>query len=274
MLRHIAIATLLLPCLAIPVWSQAPAPVAASSAPSPATSVAKKPAPKTKAAAKPAADSGPCQIGVITAVGDVFAVQKVGLTVFGNEYTEVPVSWGLEDLIFARTRAAAGGISLRRINYAKGTFDSYYHPQSSLFRNERQQLSDLVRQIVGNAGCERYFVFTRLKGQLQGTNQTLEGIGVLNWGLGLLNSTSLFANLSLLVLDGQTFEIRKTPVNLEAVMTRMVASLKGDPSLHKVEDSAFPSPPEEAAKSAVLRDGTRSLLTERLDKFLPTYFKE
>jgi hypothetical protein len=275
MLRRFAIAAIILSCFIADGWGQSPS-ATAPSAPAPANPVAKKPAPKPKAAAKPAtaADSGPCQIGVITAVGDVFAVQKVGLTVFGNEYTEVPVSWGLEDTIFARTRAAAGGISIRRIAYAKGIFDSYYHPQPSLFRNERQELTDLVRQIAGDAGCERYFVFTRLKGQLQGTNQTLEGIGVLNWGVGLLNTTSLFANLSLQVFDGQTFEIRKAPMDLDAVMTRMVASLKGDPSLHKIDDSAFPTSPEDAAKSAVLRDGTRNLLTERLDKFLPAYFKE
>jgi hypothetical protein len=54
----------------------------------------------------------------------------------------------------------------------------------------------------------------------------------------------------------------------------MVASLAGDPSLNKIDDTAFPVPPEEAAKSAVLRDGTRNLLTERLDKWLPAYFKE
>lgn len=277
MLRRLAVVIVLLPCLAISVgWAQSPAPAAGPAATSPAAPAVKKPTPKAKVAAKPtvSAESGRCQIGVITAVGDVFAVQKVGLTVFGNEYTEVPVSWGLEDLIFARTRAASGGISLRRINYAKGTFDSYYHPQPSLLRNERQELTGLVRQIAGNAGCERYFVFTRLKGQLQGTNQTLEGIGVLNWGVGPLNTTSLFANLSLLVFDGQTFEVRRAPVDLEAVMTRMVASLKGDPTLHKIDDTAFPVPPGDAANSAVLRDGTRNLLTERLDKWLPTYFKE
>jgi hypothetical protein len=47
-------------------------------------------------------------MGVIVHVGDVFVVQKVGLTVFGNEFAEVPTSWGLDDLIFARVKAAGG----------------------------------------------------------------------------------------------------------------------------------------------------------------------
>jgi hypothetical protein len=272
MLRPLTAAAIVFVYLTAPTWSQS----APAGTPAPGAPATKKAAPKAKAVAKPAAaaDSGPCKYGVIIAVGDVFGVQKIGLTVFGNEYTEVPVSWGLDDLIFARTRAAAGGIPLRRISYAKGTFDSYYHPQSSLFRNDRQDLAERVRQIAGNAGCERYYVFTRLSGQVQGTNQFIEGVGVLNRGIGLLNSTSLFANLGLTVFDGQTFEIRKAPVDLEAVMKRMVASLAGDPSLNKIDDSAFPVPPEEAAKSAVLRDGIRNLLTERLDKWLPAYFKE
>jgi hypothetical protein len=275
MLRPLAAAVLVSTYLAAPAWSQSP-PAAAPSAPASGNPAAKKPAPKAKAAAKPAAtaDSGPCKYGVIIAVGDVFAVQKIGLTVFGNEYTEVPVSWGIEDLIFARTRAAAGAIPLRRINFAKGAFDSYYHPKPSLFRNGQEELTELVRKIAGNANCERYYVFTRLQGQVQGTNQFIEGIGVLNRGVGLLNSTSLFANLSLKVYDGQTFEIRRAPVDLDALMKRMVASLTGDPSLHKIDDTAYPASPADAATSSVLREGTRNLLTERLDKFLPAYFTE
>lgn len=271
MLRPLAVVTILLACLVAPAWSQSP-----STASPPSTPAAKKPAPKAKAAAKPAAtaDSGPCRYGVIIAVGDVFSVQKIGLTVFGNEYTEVPVFWGLEDLIFARTRAAAGGIPTRRISFVKGAFDSYYHPKPSLFRNPNQELAELVRQVAGNADCERYYVFTRLRGQVQGTNQFAEGIGVLNRGVGLLNSTSLFANLSLKVFDGQNFELRRAPVDLDAIMKRMVASLAGDPSLHKIDDSVFPTSPEDAAKSAILQESTRNLLTERLDKFLPAYFKE
>ena len=277
MLRSFTVAVFLASLLS-PAWSQSPPSTTAPSAPSPSKPVAKKPAPKAKAkaAARPAAatDSGPCRYGAIIAVGDVFAVQKIGLTVFGNEYTEIPVSWGLDDLIFERTRAAAGGIPVRRISFTKGTFDSYYHPKPSLFRNPNQELAELVRQIAGHAGCERYYVFTRLKGQVQGTNQYAEGIGVLNRGVGLLNSTSLFANLSLKVFDGQTFEVRKAPVDFDAVMKRMVTSLAGDPSLHKIDDNAFPATPEDAARSTVLREGTRSLLTERLDKFLPAFFKE
>jgi len=61
---------------------------------------------------------------------------------------------------------------------------------------------------------------------------------------------------------------------LEAVLSRMAASLTSDPSLRKVDNSAFPKPPAEAAKNAILRDAARNFLTERLDQYLPAYFKE
>ena len=73
---------------------------------------------------------------MIAGTGDIFVVQKIGLTVFGNDYAEVPVSWGLDDLVFARVRAAAGNTPVRRITYAKGALDFCdYHPKSGLFRN-------------------------------------------------------------------------------------------------------------------------------------------
>ena len=56
----------------------------------------KKQPPKAKAVTKPPfAESGHCQLGVIPAIGDRFTVQHIGLTVFGNEFTEAQIeSWG------------------------------------------------------------------------------------------------------------------------------------------------------------------------------------
>lgn len=80
-----------------PAAAQTPPTTTASPAQTatPAKPAAKKAATKPKAtAAKPAepASAGPCGIGVIAATQDLFVVQKIGLTVFGNDYTEVPVS--------------------------------------------------------------------------------------------------------------------------------------------------------------------------------------
>ena len=238
--------------------------------------------PAAKKAAKPKAPSanpaeqttaGPCGVGVIAATQDPFVVEKIGLTVFGNEYAEVPVSWGLDDLVFARVRAAAGATPLRRIAYAKGTFDAYYHPKPSLFRNEREELSNLIRQIAGNAGCERYVVVTRGEGKLPGTNLPLRGLGILNRGVGPISHSFLYAYVDVTVFDGQTFEIRKGPgVTLEGVMKHMSNSFGLDEHLRKVDDSLFPVTAADAAANTPLRDNIRDFLTERLDKILPPHF--
>jgi hypothetical protein len=241
-----------------------------------AKSTVKKSASKPKLQKQAAvAESGPCQIGVIPALGDLFTVQKIGLTVFNNEYAEVPVNWGFDDQVFAHVRALAGGIAVRRLAYAKDAFDAYYHPKPNLFRNQREELTNLMRQIAGNAGCERYLVVLRGEGRFDGTNQTLSGVGIVYRGSSLLSRTYLFAYLGLLVFDGQTFEIRQDPnANLEGVLTTMAANLTKNENMQETGESAYPTPASEAANSASLRDAVRAFLTERLDKRLPAYLNE
>jgi hypothetical protein len=44
--------------------------------------------------------------------------------------------------------------------------------------------------------------------------------------------------------------------------------------MHHLEDFTFPESQSEAASNARLRDGARRFLGERLDKYLPAYFKD
>src|SRR5689334_18482186 len=108
------IAAFALACFAECAWAQTQPPPAPAAKPA-----VRKPAAKSTTSAKPAgpADSGPCQVGIISEMGDQFVVQTVGFTVFGNERSEVPISgWGLDDIVVARVRAAVGpGVSVRRI---------------------------------------------------------------------------------------------------------------------------------------------------------------
>ncbi|QOZ06113.1 hypothetical protein [Bradyrhizobium sp. CCBAU 51765] len=237
----------------------------------------KKAAAKPKATAKPAepATTGPCGVGVIAGTEDIFVVQKIGLTVFGNDYAEVPVSWGLDDLVFARARAAAGSTPVRRITYAKGVLDSYYHPKSGLFRNRREELSNLIRQVAGNAGCERYLVIMRSEGQLDGTNQSLSGVGIFSRGVGLISYAYVFAYIGVTWVDGRTFEIMKGPaVTFEGVMKHMADNFVSNELLQKVDKSMFPETATDSANNTALRDTTREFLTKRLDKILPPYFAQ
>jgi hypothetical protein len=133
MLRFAAV--LLVFSLAVAAQAQSVQPPTAASA----KSAAKKPVQrKPVGALQPAVTaSGPC-IGVFPLIGDRFAVNKIGLTVFGNEYKEIAVdNWGLDDLVVERVQAAVGpGISVRRIATAEGAFDGY-KPGTGLFQNSR-----------------------------------------------------------------------------------------------------------------------------------------
>lgn len=276
---RVVFAAILLSYLPISSFAQAqsaPGPVT-QPAPAVAKPAVKKSAPKGKAAARqPApAESGPCQIGVISAIGDTFAVQKVGLTVFGNELTEVPINaWSLDDLVVARVRAAASGINVRKIVHPKGAFEPYYHPRTSLFRNGDEDLTAVVRQIAASSSCVRYFVFTTYAAQLQGTNQSLPGIGVLHHGSGPFSNTSLFANFALRVFDGQSFVVAKRPsADLGSILAGSFGRLGQDP-LTKLGAEDFPASPADAVASSTLRDHTRALLAARLDKAVAAYLKQ
>ena len=260
-----------------------PTPNPSPAKPSPAKPAAKKSAPpKPDAGAGPAAAAagpqhGPC-IGVIPHVGDHFAVKTVGFTAFGNDLKEVPIeSWGLDDLIVARVRAAAGpGIAVRRIAYPANAFEPPGNPLSRLFRTEND-FKGLVRTIAGAAGCERYVVVLKAASGLGNTNQAVEGIGVVNWGY-------LFALTSLFVFDGHTFDILKkghgTIDEQTIVPDPLVNALLRTNPIHgpsrKLEQFRRSSEPDAVVNWPPtpdtvmgLRDVTRALLAESLDNALP-----
>jgi hypothetical protein len=276
MFRSFASATILVSCLTAAGWAQSPAPSSAPAA-TPAKPVTKKAAPKAKAAAKqPVAETGPCRLGVISALGDRFSVQKFGLTIFENEESEAAMNgWGLDDLPFARVRAATGADpSVRRIAYPKGAFDPYYNPKSRFLPDPSEGLPAIVRNITANANCERYLVITKYNGVVAGTKMEIKGIGAYSQGIGsFARHYHLFANVAVSMYDGATYE--KINRSLAALGASFAAGLglTEDP-LTKLDDSLFPNPPESASGSTALKERTRALVSARLDRMIPVYLQQ
>jgi hypothetical protein len=243
-----------------------PAPVAPATKPS-----VKKPT--TKSIAKPAgaAENGPCRLGVIPVVGNQFVVQKIGFTMFGNERAEVPIdSWGLDDLVVARVRAAAGA-AVRRIAYARDAFAREEQP-GSLFRDTKAELGGIVRQIAAGSHCDRYVLVQSSTSGFSNLNQSVRGVGIVNWGNPIKDHTYLFALTYIRIYDGQSFEVIKegaTSTDEESLLSRalLLQPIRG-PS-RALDNTSFPSAPAEAAINPALRDGVRALLTASLDKTLP-----
>jgi hypothetical protein len=278
MVRYLTTAFVLL-CLAAPASAQtqpAPGTAAPPAAAPPTQPAVKKPAPKAKAAAKPSrpADTGACDLGVIITVGAPIGVQKIGITIFGTEYSEVPFdAWGIDDLIDARVRVAAGaGAAVRRITVGKeGLYDLYEKPGKGLFNNPKENLTEAVRKIVANSYCARYIIVRKFTGQLAGTNQTLDGLGVVTHGP--FGRAAVFAYTEVTVFDGQSFAIHEDPFGSFGARLSASMSAKNE-YLRAVEGAEFPASPEAAAKDTKLRDTARALVAERLDRILPEYLKE
>lgn len=246
--------------------------------PAPAKPAVKKAAPKAKAGAKrpAAAENGPCKLGVISALGDRFSVQKFGITIFETEENQIPIDgWGLDDLAVARVRAATGADpSVRRINYPKGAFDPFYNPKSRFLPDPNEGLPAIVRNITSHANCERYLVIVKYDGKLPGTNLVLKGIGAYNQGLGtVLRHSHLFANVAVDMIDGSTYErINRSLVAIGAGLSEGFRMTE-DP-LAKLDNSLFPDPPESVSGNATLRERARTLVSAKLDRLIPGYLQE
>lgn len=282
MLRRVVIAVVFASSLASAGWAQSPAtgnpPAATAPAPSAAKKpIAKKPAKARAAVRQPAAAvaAGPCRLGVIAALGSQFSVQHFGLTVFENTESKVSVDWGLDELVLARVRAATGSDpAVRSIAYPNGAFEPYYNPKSRILPDPHEGLPAIVRSFTADANCERYLVVTRFDGVLPGTQMRIDGIGALSRGIGsLLTHAQLFANISIAILDGRTYErINRPFANIGTHFTDSLR-LTEDP-LIKLDNSQFPNPPESASGNATLRERTRALVAATLDKELPGYLKD
>jgi hypothetical protein len=273
----VRIAVSLIALLSALTSAVAQTPPAPAAPPAPTKPAAKKAAPKAKPAPKQpvTVESGPCRLGVISVIGDHYSVQKFGLTIFENEASEVPIDWGLDDLVFARVRAATNNDpTVRRIAYPKGVFEPFYNPKTILIRDPGERLPVIVRSFTANANCERYLVATTFKAELPNTHMTLNGIGTYNQGLGaLLRHSHLFANVAITLIDGRSYEEIKRPfVNFGANFAASMR-LTEDP-LTKLDNSLFPDPPAAASANAALRERTRALVADRLDRGLPGYLKE
>jgi hypothetical protein len=94
-------------------------------------------------------------------IGEHYSVQKFGVTIFEAEATEVPIDWGLDDLVFARVRAATNNDpSVHRIAYPRGAFDPFYHAKAIFIPDAAETLPVIVKGFTANANCDRYLVAT------------------------------------------------------------------------------------------------------------------
>jgi len=241
----------------------------------PVKPAARKPAERNEPAGKPdPAWSAPCGLGVIVSVGDEFMVKKLGLNLFNNKETVVPIeNWGLNDLVFARVRAAAPpGVTVRRIPYTKSAFPPREGSKSQLFRDMKAELVDLMRQITSGANCQRYILVSKSISKFNESSHAVRGIGIINWDIPLRHRTYLFALSYIRVFDGRDFSIIRQGSALtlrEPLVQRMLLGELILGPYTELAEASFPSHAEETASNLALREYARALLMASLDKTLP-----
>jgi len=146
------------------------------------------------------------RIGVISAIGDTFTVQKVGITVFGNEKTQFAIgSWRIDEFVIDRIRAALGRrFDVRPVTYQKAAF----FPQNrGLFGSSTSAIPDAVRAHVSPQGFDAYVVVTKAGSGYGQTNQVVNALGIVDGSGLLVANISVFALYAITVVDGRQFTV-------------------------------------------------------------------
>jgi hypothetical protein len=237
----------------------------------PARPATRKPAERTEPAASPRSES--CGIGVIVAVGDEFMLKRIGLDFFNNHAKVVPIeSWGLDDLVFARVRAAIPrNVAVRRIPYSKSV-KPREELTSQFFRDRKAEQVDVMRQITAGISCERYVLVGRSISKINDSNETVRGVGILDMDVPLRHKAYVFALSYVWVFDGRDFSIIRQGSAITKRDPLMQRMLLGELILgpySEVVQASLPSQPGEIANNLALREYARALLTASLDKTLP-----
>jgi hypothetical protein len=146
-------------------------------------------------------------VGVISAVGSTFSLQKVGITVFGNELKEVSIgSWGLDDAVAGRVSAVLGKrFTVKRIAVPQGAFAAYEKPAP--FSDSDATLQGIVRKLAGSQRYDLVIVIARAGVPFGGTKQVVAGVGMVE-GSGAIypDNVTLYAVTTVHLYDGRTFE--------------------------------------------------------------------
>jgi hypothetical protein len=225
------------------------------------------PTPHVAARSTKLAESRSCQIGVIPIAGNLFLVEKFGPLTFTDTYERVSVDgWALDELVVSRVRAAAPGMSVRRIPFTKEELAN--HRQPALRFDRDANIREFAQYVARGMNCERYVLVHR-----HGGNQREFGIGISKHYLA--RYAYLFAMMYIRVYDGRTFQlINEAPALMteNTYIERVLHNPLGGPS-RQLDAAIFPDKPADAATNPVLRDGVRTMLTASLDKTLPALLR-
>jgi hypothetical protein len=205
-------------------------------------------------------------IGVISTIGTKFAVQKVGVTVFGNELNVVPIgAWGIDDAVNAKLASLLGAdAEVKRIPYDKDAFAAYEAP-GGLFRDYNAELTDALRKVTASQKCDLYLVVVATGSAYGSTNQSVSGLGILQGSSVFINQMWVHALFQIRLYDGRTLALLGwKPARLRE--SGFMAVIHGP---HRQVDAALWPDAGHVESNVRLRTAVRELLDEALTATLP-----
>jgi hypothetical protein len=137
-------------------------------------------------------------VGIISAFDDTFHVQKIGLTVFGNDLQKFSISsWGIDDLVAGKVRALLGKrYDVRPVTYQKSAIASADEAWGGF--------GEAIRPHISTQGLDAYIVLRSSGSQYINTNQTLSGFGIVEH-IGV--HYFLFSLYHIRFVDGRDFSL-------------------------------------------------------------------
>jgi hypothetical protein len=212
--------------------------------------------------------AGAKTVGVISGVGHKFAVQKIGITAFGNELNEAPIDvWGIDDAVAAKVSSVLSPrFAVKKVTYPKEAFAPYEKPAP--FTNSDAVLQGIVRNVAGSQKFDLYIVVTRSGAPFGSSNQILSGLGIVEVG-GLINADNvhLFAITAVHVYDGRTFERLHWARSEFQVDASLVGKVINGP-YRTLDRSWWPTNPQ-VAQNEKLKGATRALVEQSLATTIP-----
>ena len=200
--------------------------------------------------------AGAKTVGVVSAIGHKFALQKVGITVLGNELNEVRTnSWGIDAAAVTKVSALLSTrYTVKRISLPPHELD--------------EKLEDAIRKMAATQKCDIYVVIARAGVPFGSTNQVVSGLGMVEGG-GAINpdNVHLFAITTVHVYDGRTFE----RLGWQRTEFQIGASLVGrviNGPYRTLDRTWWPATPQ-AAHNDKLKSATRALVEQSLAKTIP-----
>lgn len=209
---------------------------------------------------------------IISGIGDTFALQKKGITVFGNALDQAPIdAWGIDDFVAGKIAAQLGQrFDVKRVGYPKGAFaalEKVKSPLSGDTKNDSRK--DLVRGIVASQKCDLCIVVTKTVSGIGSSNQAIFGLGILDVGSVIADNVILFAVTEIRVYDGQTFAVlaRKWTYDWQK------SFIAGISAPHRqVDKSWWPASPAQVAQDMKLKQATMELVEKSVTAMIADLF--